>query len=53
MRKCVVAGRRPTCGAAADDELALGFFCHSDLRRTETQGVTGTTGKPVLLGTPE
>lgn len=32
-------GRRPTCGAAADDELALGFFCHSDLRRTETRGL--------------
>lgn len=29
-----------TCGAAADDQLALGFFCHSDLRRTETRGRT-------------
>lgn len=42
-------GRRRTCGAAADDELALGFFCHSDLR-TATQGLTNTTGNTCLIG---
>lgn len=45
--------RKLTCGAAADDELALGFFCHSDLRRTETQGWQAQPETAVLLETPE
>lgn len=42
-------GRRLTGGAVADEELALGFFCHSDLRMAETQGATDATGNTCFI----
>lgn len=42
------SSRSPTCGAAADVELTLRFFCYRDLRRRETRGLTDTREAPSL-----